>query len=113
MPDRFGMQALKLFAVFMMTLVIAGCGGPYYTIDGPMEAKQLVVHDGEKEIKVDLATGMGGGLTGDAVDLDGSFVVEQDDIKVIGEVDPTRRVKVSEVRYKGEKIGLGSLGADI
>lgn len=102
-----------LSVALLVTVFIAGCGGPYYVIKGSMQAKTLIVHDGEKEIKVDLATATGGGLSGDAVDPDGEFVVEQDGIRIEGSVDPTGRVKVREVTYKDKKLGLGSMGADL
>jgi hypothetical protein len=76
---------------------------------GSMQAKTLIVHDGKNEIKVDLATAMGGGLSGDKVNLDGSFKVEKDGVAVVGSVDPTGRVAVTDVTYKGKKVGLGTM----
>lgn len=113
MSNRPAALTWQLPALLLMTILIAGCGGTYYTIEGSMEAKTLIVHEGKEEIKIDLATGMGGGLAGNAVDMEGNFVIEKDGVKVEGSVDPTRRVKVKNVTYKGQKVGLGSMGADI
>ena len=101
----------QVFVVGYLSLLVfcVGCGGPYYTMKGSMTAKTLTVHDGEKEIKVDVGTAMGGALSGDAVSPDGTFSIEKDGVTVEGTVDPTGRVAVDNVVYKGQKLGLGSM----
>ncbi len=109
MQTQFCVRFRILLIAFVSTVLMAGCGGPYYTIDGIMEAEVLTLHDGEKEIKVDLATAIGGALSGDAVDPDGKFVLEVDGVTVEGSVTPLRQVKVKNVEYKGKKVGLGTM----
>ena len=100
-----------ILAVVLLSTCI-GCGGPYYTMEGSRQAKMLVVHDGEKQIKIHMGTGIGGALTGDAVDPDGNFALEVDGVSIEGSVDELQRVHVDSVTYKDKELGLGTM-ADI
>ncbi len=100
---------LPFFVSLLALFLCVGCGGPYYTVEGSLTAKQLVIHDGEKEIQIDLGVAMGGALSGDAVAPDGSFDIEVDGVSVAGTVSPIGSVGVQTVIYKGKELGLGSM----
>lgn len=102
-------RAVVLLIGVALTLGSAGCGGAYYTMDGATGTKIITIHDGETNIKVPVETAGGGSLSGGAVNPDGTFVLQQDAWKVSGTVDPTGRVAVKDVVYKGKKLGLGSM----
>jgi len=103
-PARHLCLTVGLSALFFCV----GCGSPYYTVEGNLNTKYLVIHDGKEEIKIDLSTGSGGNLSGGVVDGDSKFEIEVDGVKMRGSVTTLGSVHFSKVVYKGKELGSGS-----
>ena len=105
-------HCFQRFARILMSVALlfcVGCNSAYYTVEGNLNTKYLVIHDGDKEIKIDMSTGEGGNLSGDVVAGDGSFELEIDGVSMVGSVTTLGSVQFSSVIYKGKELGLGSM----
>ncbi len=105
---RHSRRHFAFAAGHLALFLCVGCGGPYYTVEGNLNTKYPVIHDGNEEIKIDLSTGSGDSVADGAVDSEDKFEIEVDGVKIKGSVTALGSIHLSKVVYKGKKLGAGS-----
>jgi hypothetical protein len=102
--------SIRFVCLSVVLCILAGCAPkhPYYSFEGSMESRVVVIHfkDGKTE-KIPVGTGIGGGLTAEhkaILSTGKEAIVEKGKARVtVSGKGPI--VMVKEVTYDGKRVG--------